>query len=199
MADISTVPLIGPEHNGARMALDEFARAEGRGGHVYELEKGTIIVVDVPGFSHSRIVRLINRAIEIYDAANPGHVYHVSGGSQAAMQMPEMQSERHPDLVVYLNPRPVGEEQPWSYWVPEIVVEVVSAGGEERDYRVKREEYLRAGVQLYWIVDPEERTATVLRRRMDTWQEQHLDEAAKLTTSLLPGFELPLAGLFPAK
>jgi Uma2 family endonuclease len=199
MADISTAPLIGPEHNGTRMSLEEFARAEGRPGHLYELERGTITVVDVPGFSHSFIVRLINRAIELYDASHPGHVFHVSGGSQAAMQMPEMQSERHPDLSIYLTPPPTQDEQPWSEWVPDIAIEVVSAGGEERDYRVKREEYLRAGVRLYWIIDPEERTATVLRRQMDTWQEQRLDETGKLTTSLLPGFELALADLFPAK
>ena len=50
MADISTVPLIGPEHNGTPMTLDEFARAEGRPGHLYELERGTIVVVSLPVF-----------------------------------------------------------------------------------------------------------------------------------------------------
>jgi Uma2 family endonuclease len=198
MADTSTIPQIGPEHNGMRMTLDDFARAEGRPGHFYELEKATIIVVDVPGFSHSHIVRLINRAFELYDAAHPGQIFHLSGGSQAAMQMPEMQSERHPDLVIYLNPRPVEDEQPWSYWIPDIVIEVVSAGSEERDYRIKREEDLRAGVRLYWIIDPHERTATVLHRRLDTWQERKLDETGKLTAPQLKGFELALTDLFSA-
>ena len=55
--------------------------------------------------------------------------------------------------------------------MPEIAIEVVSAGGEERDYHTKRDEYLRAGVRLYWIIDPQERTATVLQRRMEYWQD----------------------------
>jgi len=37
---------------------------------------------------------------------------------------------------------------------PDLVVEVVSAESRARDYRVKYAEYLSAGVQEYWIVDP---------------------------------------------
>ena len=44
-----------------------------------------------------------------------------------------MQSDRHPDQAVYLLPPPDGP-RPWTRWVPEIVVEVVSEGGEDRDY-----------------------------------------------------------------
>ena len=44
--------------------------------------------------------------------------------------------------------------------MPHIVVEVVSPGGEQRDYVDKREEYLRIGVREYWMLNPEDRRCT---------------------------------------
>ena len=51
-------------------------------------------------------------------------------------------------------------------------------------------------MKLYWIIDPLDRTATVLTRRADSWREQKLDAAGMLTTHRLPGFELKLADVF---
>src|SRR6266581_4733156 len=49
--------------------------------------------------------------------------------------------------------------------VPTLVVEVVSEGDEERDTVTKRQEYARAGIQHYWIVDPQRRAVLILMRR----------------------------------
>ena len=110
-----------------------------------------------------------------------------------------MQSERHPDVAVYLT-APADPVNPWDAWIPDIVVEVVSAGNEahERDYRDKREDYLAAGVREYWIVDPVTRSLLVLRRTGDRWREIRPDATAGYSTGLLPEFELDVAGLFVA-
>src|SRR5437762_1522864 len=42
--------------------------------------------------------------------------------------------------------------------VPTLVVEIVSEDDEERDTVAKRREYARAGIQHYWILDPQRRT-----------------------------------------
>ena len=44
-----------------------------------------------------------------------------------------MVSDRHPDQAIYLDPEPSGHKV-WTKWVPHIVVEVVSPGGEQRDF-----------------------------------------------------------------
>src|SRR5947209_6247514 len=49
--------------------------------------------------------------------------------------------------------------------VPTLVVEVVSEEDEERDTVTKREEYARAGIPHYWIMDPQQRTVLTLVRR----------------------------------
>jgi Uma2 family endonuclease len=81
--------------------------------------------------------------------------------------------------------------------VPTLVVEVVSAEDEARDTVTKREEYARAGIEHYWIVDPQRRTVLTLVRRGSVYAvaaEFSGDEI--LTSALFPGLALPLARLF---
>lgn len=196
MSNAPAITRIGPEHQGTRMSLDEFAEARTRPGYHYELEEGVVIVVDVPGLPHGRIIDRVRDQLAQYRKLHPGRIDYVGGGSEAALRFPGLQSERHPDLSIYLNPPPTGDEQPWAFWTPEIVMEVVSAGSANRDYTVKREEYLRAGVRLYWIIDPDAHSVLALLRRGDTWYEQHIPVTGALATPLLPGFELPLQQLF---
>jgi Uma2 family endonuclease len=187
---------IGPEHHGRRMSLKQFACVTGQPGYLYELDKAVIVVMDVPGVTHMRSVTEVRDRLIVYGRQNPGRINAITEGSSSAMRMPELQSERHPDISIYLSEPPSDDEQPWEFWTPDIVIEVVSQESRERDYVIKRAEYLEAGVRLYWIIDPLTRSATVLTRRTDTWDEQRLDASGKLTTRLLPGFELKLADLF---
>ncbi len=168
MADIIDVVVLGPEHHGQRMSLEEFARAEVANDGLFELERGVVIHMATPRITHGYAVKIIRDGITLYEYSHPGVIRYVGGGSEAGVCLPGMQSERHPDLSIYLSPPPPGE-QPWEFWSPDWVVEVVSEGGEQRDYRLKAEEYLDAGVKVYWIVDPRDQSVTVLTRRGDTW------------------------------
>ena len=88
-----------------------------------------------------------------------------------------------------LNPEPKGP-RPWARWVPHIVVEIVSEGGEERDYVEKREEYLLIGVSEYWILDPIKRQLLVLQRAGDIWEEVVVLPGMVYQTHILPGLEV---------
>lgn len=197
MADITTeTTIIGPEHRGQRMPLEDFVRAEGRPGHLYELNRGVIIVVDGPDLNHGRIVYRLRQVIATYCMEHPEIVDYVAGGSDAALRLPATQSERHPDVAIYLKPPSEPSQQPWDSWTPEIVVEGIFEGSVERDYVVKREEYLRAGVRIYWIIDRLSRAAVILKRRGDAWDERNIASGDGVTLPLLPGFELPSDSLF---
>ncbi|MBI4614389.1 MAG: Uma2 family endonuclease [Planctomycetes bacterium] len=176
------------------MSLADFARAEGRGGYLYELAKGVVVVVNVPRVSHGLLTQAIDDQVRVYKVAHPGVIHFLAPGSDCALRLPGLQSERHPDRALYLTPPP--SDNPWDAWTPEIAIEVVSRGQEERDYGEKREEYLRAGVREYWIFDPHRRTALFLRRQGDEWSEEEKEPASVYRTALLPGFELDLAAVF---
>ena len=195
MSDAATIVRVGPEHHGTRMSLADFAPADAEPGYTYELEKG-IVVVDVPRLPHSLIVQRVREALILYKAAHPGRIFLIAGGSDSVIRLPVMESERHPDLTVYLTRPPADDDNPWDVWLPDIVVEVVSKSSAQRDYEIKREEYLRAGIRVYAIVDPLTRVAMLLTRRGDTWEEVRLAADAGLTIPHLPGFSLSLADVF---
>jgi Uma2 family endonuclease len=181
---------IGPADHGQRMTLDEFIEADFQEGWLYELARGVIDVTEVPGLNHGRMVNRVTRLFILYDTAHPGIINYRAGGGECRLRLPAMQSDRHPDQAVYLNPPPPGDNQPWTRWVPQIVVEIVSLGGEDRDYVEKREEYLRIGVAEYWILDPSKRQLLVLQRAGDVWEETVILPGNVYHTRLLPGLEV---------
>jgi Uma2 family endonuclease len=192
--------IIGPADHGRRMNLEEFEHAEAEDGHLYELSRGVVTVVDVPKPGHLAQVLAIRRQVHAYDAANPGRIHTIASGNECKLLIDGLESERHPDLAIYKTPPPEGEndDEVWSQWVPEIVVEVVSPSSRQRDYEEKPEEYLRLGVGEYWIVDADEGLMKVLRRSRGRWVEYALRPPAGYRTRLLPGFEFSIGAVFEA-
>ncbi|CAN5912416.1 hypothetical protein BH23PLA1_BH23PLA1_44520 [soil metagenome] len=185
---------LGPADHGQPMALEEFIEADFQEGWLYELARGVIEVTEVPGVPHGKTVNRLARMFILYDEDHPGIIDYRVGGGECRIRLPGMQSDRHPDQAVYLSPPPEGSH-PWQRWVPAIVVEVVSPGGEQRDYVEKREEYLRFGVLEYWILDPSLRKLLVLQREGDTWAEVQVPIDGTYRTHLLPGLEVRPAQL----
>lgn len=81
--------------------------------------------------------------------------------------------------------------------VPSIVVEFVSVQRSDaiRDYEAKRDEYLKAGVQEYWIIDRFRRIMTIYYPGRVGPTYEVVTEAQDYQTDLLPGFVLPLSRL----
>jgi Uma2 family endonuclease len=83
---------------------------------------------------------------------------------------------------------------------PDLIVEVVSAESRSRDYREKYHEYLAAGVQEYWIVDPLYHAVDAYRLTGTPGQRTYQpivpvkpdsqSEIVELRSEVLPGFVL---------
>ncbi len=193
----ATVIKVGPADHGRRMSLDEFDKAEVQEGSLYELGRGVVIVSDVPSPRHLAQVDTIRQQLSDYRRDNPGKIHQIAGSGECKILITGLESERHPDVAVYRE-APPDEEEVWRAWTPEVVVEVVSPGSEQRDYVEKREEYLRFGVREYWIVNAERREILVLRRLGGDWKERVLRPPDVYRTRLLPGFELNCEAVFRA-
>ena len=188
---------IGPGDHGRRMSLDRFDRATGQEGHLYELNKGVIEVVDVPDPTHGKQVQALRNQFARYQDAHPGAIDFVGGSGEAKILLSSDQSERHPDLSVYLRAQPQGKNV-WAAWVPEIVIEVVSPRSVKRDYEDKPAEYLDFGVREYWIVDPMKQQMTAMVRHAGRWETRVVKPPQKYSTYLLPGFTLNLKRVLSA-
>ena len=187
---------LGPQDHGRRMSLKEFEPIEVQEGYLYELGRGVVAVSDVPKFRHRRQVSAIRKQLASFDLSNPGRIYEILAGSECKILVDDLESERHPDLAVYLNPP--RKEDDWRSWIPEIVIEVVSLSSEIRDYEEKREEYLAIGVKEYWIVDADKGEVLVLRRGRGKWVPRILKAGDIYETKLLPGFRFDCRKAFEA-
>jgi Uma2 family endonuclease len=180
---------IGPADHGRQVAFVDFIEADFEDGWLYELARGVVDVTEVPGPNHGRIVMLLAERLGDYRRSHPGVIVYRAGGGECRIRLPGMASDRHPDQAVYLTPAPSGRK-PWTRWCPALVVEVVSAGGEDRDYVEKTEEYLRGGILEYWIIDPSKREMRVHLRAGDTWEIVTVPADASHKPHFLPGFEI---------
>jgi Uma2 family endonuclease len=189
---------VGPKDHGRRMSLVEFDHAEVQEGYRYELGRGVIVVSDVPKKRHLLQLESIRDQFSSYKLAHPGRIQVIAAGSDCKIMVAAYESERHPDLAVYMTPPPEEDEDFWYIWIPEIVIEVVSLGSKLRDYKEKREEYLAFGVREYWIFDAAKREMLVLKRVGGRWRERSVRPPEIYRTRLLPGLRFSCGQVFQA-
>ena len=185
--------VLGPQHNGILLSSDEFDHAEFEAGWRYELIHGVLIVTSTPlreeRDPNEELGYLLRRYREDHsdgatlDATLSEEVVYVGA------------HRRRADRAIWTGLGRLPSEQE----TPSIIVEFVSAGrrNRHRDYEEKRDEYLSVGVQEYWVFDRFERTMTVFRQgRGPSPRKEVLANSDVYVTTLLPGFQLPLARLF---
>lgn len=82
---------------------------------------------------------------------------------------------------------------------PDLIIEILSEGTRRLDETVKLDLYDRYGVPEYWTFDTSRQAARVYRRILQGLRlmaELSAEAGDVLTTSLLPGIEIPLAEIF---
>jgi Uma2 family endonuclease len=196
---ISTKPKtkLGLRHHGQRMSLKAFEFAETEEGRLVELARGYLVVSDVPNFAHMRRASLIGMHLDHFRLENPGRIYEVLSTMECKVLIPEWESERHPDLAVYLTPPKNRKGRTmWRTWFPDLIIEVVSESSRDRDYTEKRDEYWTLGVKEYWIVDATLQQVLTLKRGRSQWTQKTLGPADACETKLLPGFKLACRAIF---
>ena len=182
---------VGPQDDGKRMSLADFDKAVPQEGYIYELGKGIIQVSDVPHPSHFAQVQGIRDQFIMHRLQYPDSIHSVTGSNDSKILVQSDQSERHPDVSVYLS-APPDTKDVWSTWIPVIVVEVVSKSSATRDYEEKPQEYLAFGIDEYWIVDSFKQQMTVHTRWRGQWKTRIVKPSQKYSPLCLSGFTLDL-------
>jgi len=194
-----TLIKIGPADHGRPMSLAEFEHAKAQEGYRYELSRGVITVSDVPNRLHLLLLFAIQQQLYAYQLTRPGLILLILTGAECKLLIPALESERHPDLSLYLTePPPIENATLWHHWFPEIVIEVVSPSSRKRDYEEKPEEYLRLGAKEYWIVDGRDKVMVVMKRVRNRWADSRIEPPATYRTRLLPGLEFSCGEVFRA-
>ena len=128
------------------------------GNRLVELVRGCIEVLPMPSMLHQFITRLVFLWMNEFVERNKLGI---------VMQAPtrvkiEERHFREPDvLFVATKHRGRYHEQYWESI--DLAVEVVSPDAPDRDLIDKRNDYARAGIPEYWIIDPRDESITVLQ------------------------------------
>ncbi len=183
---------VGLRSNGMEMTPAEFDRAEFDDGYCYELIHGVLVVSPTPSINERDPNEELGRLLRNYQDENPeGAALDATINEQMIVSG---ENRRRGDRAIWagLGRLPKANE------TPTIIVEFVSKSkrDRERDYEIKREEYLAIDVQEYWIIDRFMTTMTVFTMVDGKFKKKVIRATQTYRTPLLPGFELALARLF---
>ena len=186
-------PVVLPVDADGRYTADEFMALPLDLKH-YELVRGVLAEVAVTGYEHAEVEANIFRLLDQH--VWPRRLGRITGGGAMFRLQQEPDTLRRPDVAFVRTDRLPARDQRRSYaqFIPELAVEILSPSNTAAEMREKVTEYLRVGVRLVWIVDPETETVTI-----------HTPDAALVILAagaeitggaVLPDFRCPVAAFF---
>lgn len=132
----------------------------GKMGESRELQliDGSVIISQMAGVSHQRMVKKLGRAISDFIDDNNGQCEVFNLGVNVYLNEDEY-TLVIPDIAVICNPDQIDEKG--IQGAPDWVIEVVSPSTRHIDYHKKLYKYMDAGVREYWIVDMDRQMVSV--------------------------------------
>jgi Uma2 family endonuclease len=165
--------------------------------HLVELSNGFVEFLPMPTMNHQLIALALYRLLESFVSANE------LGTVLAAAFKLRLWEEKYREPDVLFMKREHAERMSEQFWEgADLVMEVVSDGEEDRrrDLKIKREEYARAAIPEYWIVDPKLGRITVLTLDGPTYAVHgEFATGQQATSKLLPGFSVDVASVLAGK
>jgi Uma2 family endonuclease len=163
-----------------------------------ELIKGHIYKMSAPNFAHQAIVGELYLKLGVFLHKQACRVFV----APFDVRLPNKSTDNNqiytvvqPDICV------VCDKEKYDFkgciGAPDIVVEVLSPGNNEKDIRDKFKIYEDAGVREYWIVSPQDSTFLVYILVDGRYTgSRPMVPGDIITTPILPGFTLDLKELF---
>ena len=164
--------------------------------YIVELSEGRLLVHEMPGLEHQRIVSRLLFSLGAW-------VRTIGDGEVFPAPMPIRLWEgkiREPDITFYA----AGHEDRYHVQYadpPDLAIEVLSPSTRRIDREEKAAEYAEAGVTEYWIVDPEGRSIEMLTGAGPEGyvSRRQFGPGDEVTSAVLPGLVVSVAALLPAE
>lgn len=165
-----------------------------RGRVRYELVRGELLSMSPAGSEHGAIALRISILLDRFVTANGLGLTFVAETGFLLGRDPD--TVRAPDFAFVRRERIPASGLPQGYWpgAPDLAVEVVSPGDTARDINEKIAEWLHAGSQAVWVVEPRARTVTIHvagGQMVTVGSNETLDGAP-----VLPGFKCAVSEIF---
>jgi Uma2 family endonuclease len=179
---------------GKLITAEEFAEMpDPADGSQQELVRGVIISMPPPGGRHGLCCSRVDRRLGAFvDEHQLGYVLSNDTGL-VVERGPD--TVRGADVAFWSKERLAEVPDGYIQVPPDLAVEVVSPNDHYSKVQRKVREYVRSGVRLIWVLDPEDRSVTVYGSAR---RSQLLSETDTLDgEDVVPGFRCKVADLLP--
>jgi Uma2 family endonuclease len=162
-------------------------------GERRELRRGVVVVMNPPGFRHGEVCSNVHYYVDTF--VRKHRIGRTLTNDSGIITEHDPDTVRGADVSYYSFDRVPKGQSPLGYAgaPPEIVFEVVSPTNPRPEITVKSGEYLRAGVNVVCVVDPQHETVNL---RFPDRPDEKLTGNDLLTFAELPGFSLAVKKLF---
>jgi Uma2 family endonuclease len=178
------------------MTADEFwdfvHRPENR-DRIFELERGKVVELSRPGELHG--VTCINAGFVLSTYIRQRRRGYACCNDTGVIWESDPDTVEGPDLFFYDKNRTFGELHPkWTEDVPTLVIEVLSPNDRLTKMNRRISHFMKWGVPLVWLIDPEEQTVTIYR---PDCAPEVLEKDAEITgDGVLPDFRCRVVDFF---
>jgi Uma2 family endonuclease len=159
----------------------------------FELVRGEVIELPPPTKPHGFVCANVARIVGNYTFQR--RKGYVTSNDSGVILEHDPDTVRGPDVALYEDAQSFAELHPkYGEVPPRLAVEVLSPNDKAKLVTRKIMDYLRTGVDLVWLIDPEARAVYVYPRSKAPYS---LDENQDLTgDDVLPDFRCRVADLF---
>jgi len=159
----------------------------------FELVRGEVIELPPPMKPHGVVAIQVGRILANY-AEKMGKGY-LTGNDSGVILERDPDTVRGPDIAYYEDATTFAELHPkYGETPPRLAVEILSPNDRAKQVTRKITDYLNNGVELVWLLDPEDRIVTVYRpdkKPVDLRGDQPLS-----AEPVLPGFQCRVSDFF---
>lgn len=175
------------------MTISEFVRYEDPPGYRSELVRGTIVLHRLSTAARGYTAANIGFLLGICVGRGPGAKGWLTARTGVILGR-DPDTLVGPDLVYWNIKQERILYEGYFAAIPDLVVEIAATTEDREGIEVKIRDYVKSGVKLVWIVDPEIRTVTVYAGSM---RGTELDDKEMIDGGdVLPGFTCKVADFF---
>jgi len=160
------------------------------GGPVIE---GAPVMQATPSRAHQECSRNLFRQIDGFLTGKPCNAYY----APFSVQFEDANNDEYilePDIVVVCDSSKLNDKG--CKGAPDLVVEILSPSTARKDRIIKFQQYQRAGVREYWILDPDTKTLQACILENSRYFVTGYTDADTAAVNVLPGCQINLKDVF---
>ena len=163
-----------------------------REGDRHEIIDGELVATPAPVPNHESItINIVGALLPVIRDGKLGRLYTAPIDVRLSPDNVLM-----PDIIFVARERRLIVGAKVIEAAPDLVVEILSPGTRHRDLGVNRGLYARFGLREYWIVDPDDHTATVLSLTGEEYVPLPVNDDGTIRSAVFPGLDLTVEVVF---